>query len=252
MKKLILFGAMISLFGVSLAAYDHPITFEGCKNLEVVSWKVAKAELEMIKPYFPIAKNEDDFNIVKRFRMRYGNVGIWEDEFQCVVSELKKNLANYDLREAEEAHEKQDTKVEIKKLSNVLWWYPENAEAMYALGLAYEKNGETYSAYKRMESVAKSSKNEKLKELAWEKVRQLEPKAEEVVKETQVKSVEGELEQIKKILWNKTTLVESLAKEIKTKDEATQLNAKAAINQFMNSEDEYTRALGLYLYYLMK
>ncbi len=255
MKKFafILGLAFISL-GIASADYSQVGEFQGCKDLGVMTSKVAQAELGMIKPYFPIAQNEDNFNIVKRFWMRYSELGISESEFQCMMAELKKNLASYYLDLAKTNNQTQNTSGEVEDLQNVLGWYPDNHQAMYLLAEAYEKNSDFYAAYKRYEAINKDAKNIDLQAKAKEKMNNLKEKVKSEVSEKEAEFVKEQLETAKKVLGKKASVVEDIAKELKTKDEATQKEIKAKIGALATQEDADTEIhnLATYLHYLLK
>lgn len=230
--------------GLVHADYSQAGELQGCKDLGVMQSTVAKAELDMIKPYFPINKNEDYFNIVKRFWMKYSNLGISESEFECVMDELKKNLALYYLDHAKANHQTQNTNEEIENLRNVLGWYPENYNAMYLLAQSYEKNQEFYPAYQRYEVIKDKSISTKLQEQSKERMEALKDKVE---KEVDAKTMET----LKKELGSQAIALEEMAKNIKAQGEKEQKEVKAKLEALLEQEIENEDFVN-YLYLLIK
>lgn len=73
----------------------------------------------------------------------------------------------------------------------------------------------------------------------------IEEAVEKEIKETKVKAA-------KKALWNKAAIFESLVPLFKAKDSKTQENVKALLKTFSQSNDEYTRNIGIYFWYLVE
>lgn len=227
------------LSGVSFASNNLSPKFEGCKDLSVISGFTAKVEYDFIRQYFPISDNTID--LTKRFWMRYGNIWIGELEYQCVIAELKKNFADYYLEKAKSESIVDNISEEVNNLEFVLGFYPENYNTAYLLWSAYNKIKNFEWAYTQFDKVITNSKDT-----------QLVKKAKEAIKPAEKYLRTTSAEEAKTILWDKAGMIETLAEEINKASHEQQKHVKEILEWFMESEDNYTKNLGIYLYYLLQ
>ena len=65
-------------------------------------------------------------------------------------------------------------------------------------------------------------------------------------------SEKDKIENAKQYLWDKAIMAEAIAEALKKKDSSTQKKVKEVVESFKDSDDEYTKNVGIYLWYLIQ